>query len=219
MRKLIACLAVVVTTTVLAAGSGLATTGTPAKVWLCHKTKATFKTDAGTFAKFVPIRVSGRAEVRAHVAHGDVRVLPAPTGTWKANLKASRQFCAALRIAAPVTPTTGGVRLDAVLSGGGVTANLTVRTQVGQQRLCYLLQVNAPAGATVQLTSLTLTRASTTVTIDSAQLASTSGCVTLASKAVARVLLSGDVTATLSGTLTPTGGSATAFSAVGTLSA
>jgi hypothetical protein len=221
--KVLALVVIALTTVTVAATSALAATKAPEKVWLCHKTSATFTTDAGTFTKFVPTRVAGRALVRAHLAHGDARVLPVPTGTFRAKLKAAKAFCQALRITAPVTPTTGGVKLEAALAGSGVTADLAVRTQVGQRRLCFVLQVNVPAGATVQLSSLALTRASTTVTIGSAQLTSTSasGCVTLASKADARVLLSGNVLATLTGALSPAGGGGpiSPFHAVGTLSA
>src|SRR5262245_2009149 len=193
--KVLAFVVVALTSIALAATSALAATKAPEKVWLCHKTSATFTTNAGTFVKFVPTRVSGRALVRAHLAHGDARVLPAPTGTFRAKLAAAKTFCGALRITAPVTPTAGGTKLEATLAGSGVTADLSVRTQVGQRRLCFVLQVNAPAGATVQLSSLALTRGATTVTIGSAQLTSTtaSGCVTLASRADAKVLLSGDV--------------------------
>ena len=216
-RHILALVVVTLAGAALAASSALATATAPGKVWLCHKTSATFTTDAGTFSKFVPTRVSGRALVRAHLSHGDVRVLPAPTGTPKAKLKVAKAFCAALRIAAPVTPTAGGVRLDGTLVARTVSADLTIRTQIGQRRLCFVLQVSTPDQAMVQLTSLTLSRASTTVTIGASQLASTTGCVTLASKNDAKALLSGDVAATLNGTRTPAGGSPTSFSAVGTL--
>jgi hypothetical protein len=220
--KVLALVVVALTSVALAASSALAATKAPAKAWLCHKTSATFTTDAGTFTKFVPTRISGRALIRAHLAHGDMRVLPVPTGTFRANLKAAKTFCTALRIAAPVTPTTGGVKLEGTLGGGAITADLSVRTQIGQRKLCFVLQVNPPTGATVQLTSLALTRASTTVTIGSSQLTSTSasGCVTLASKADAKALLSGDVAATLSGNITPSGGGVISpLHLVGTLSA
>lgn len=220
MRRLSALVLVATAAAALTASSAVATAQAPVKTWLCHKTSGTFTTSTGTFTKYVAIRVSGRAEVRGHVKHGDVRVLPAPTGTLKAQRTAARAFCAALRVPAPVTPTSGGMQLDGKLTGGGVTADLDVRTQVGQRRLCFVLDVTAPAGSTVQLTSLTLTRGSVTVTIGSAQLtaASSSGCVTLPSKADAKTLLTGNVTATLSGTVTPAGGSATPFQATGSVS-
>ena len=210
MKKLLA-----LTAAAFAVPPAPATTTSPAKTWLCHKTSATFTTNAGTFAKFVPIRVAGRALVRAHLAHGDVQVLPAPTGTLKARIMAAKAFCGALRVAAPITPVTGGVRLEATLTGGGITSHLTARAQVGQKRLCFELDVTAPAGATVQLT-----RGSTTVTIGASQLTSlsSSGCVALATKNVAKVLLDGDVAVALNGTVTPSGGSATPFQATGTLS-
>lgn len=192
---------------------------TPVKVWLCHKTGVTFSTSAGTFTKVVPIRVTTRALVRAHMAHGDVPVAPAPTGTLTAQRQTAKTFCNALRVVAPITPTRGGVVTSAALSGGGVTGNLTARAQVGQKRLCFTLQMTGPAGATFELTSLTLTQGTTTITIASPSLtaASPSGCITLADRALAKQLLAGGFTATLSGNFTPTGGSATAFQATGAL--
>jgi hypothetical protein len=220
MKKLLALAVLALTAAAFAVPSAPATTTSPAKTWLCHKTSAMFTTNAGTFVKFVPIRVAGRALVRAHLAHGDVQVLPVPTGTLKARITAAKAFCGALRVAAPITPVTGGVRLEATLTGGGITAHLTARTQVGQKRLCFELDVTAPAGATVQLTSLALTRGSTTVTIGASQLTSlsSSGCVALATKSVAKVLLDGDVAVALNGTVTPSGGSAASFQATGTFS-
>lgn len=190
-----------------------------AKVWLCHKTGATSSTSAGTFTKFVPIRVTGRALVRAHRAHGDVPVAPAPSGTLTAQRQAAKTFCNALRVAAPITPTRGGVVTSAALSGGGVTASLTARAQVGRKRLCFTLALTGPAGATFELTSLTLSQGTTTIAIPSTSLtgARPSGCITLADRALARQILAGGFTATLSGNFTPTGGSATAFQASGAL--
>lgn len=189
------------------------------KVWLCHKTGSTFSTNAGTFTKFVAVRVGAKA-VAGHLRHGDVAVSPAPTGTLKAQRQAAKAACGALRRIAPITPSSGGKVLDVTLTGSGITANLTARTQVGQQRLCFELDVTGPAGSTVQLTSLTLSQGSTTVTIPPAALtgADPSGCMTLASRALAKQILAGGFTATLSGTVTPSGGAATPFQLTGTLS-
>jgi hypothetical protein len=209
---------------VAAAVAAPSTVGAPQqtqKVWLCHKTSATFTTTAGTFVRFAPLLVSTRASVRAHVKHGDVAVSPAPTGSLAAQRQAARTTCAALRVPAPITPTRGGKLLDVTLTGSGITVELDVRTQVGQRRLCVALDVTVPAGATIQLTSLTLTQGATTITIPSAQLTGTdpSGCVTLSTKALAKQILDGGFTVTLNGTVTPSGGSATPFQLTGTLSA
>jgi hypothetical protein len=189
------------------------------KVWLCHKTGSTFSTTAGTFTKFVAVRVGAKA-VAPHLRHGDVAVSPAPTGTLKAQRQAAKEACAALRRIAPITPSRGGKALDVTLTGSGITASLTARTQVGQQRLCFALDVTGPVGSTVQLTSLTLSQGSMTVTVPPAGLtgADPSGCMTLASRALANQILAGGFTATLSGSVTPSGGAATPFQLTGTLS-
>jgi hypothetical protein len=217
MQKLIAFMLLALVATAIAASP--ATPQAAQKVWLCHKTGATFSTDAGTFTKFVAIRVSNKAAT-AHMKHGDVAVSPAPTGTRRSQRLAAKTTCAALRVATPITPTSGGNMLDATLMGSGITVDVTARTQVGQRRLCFALDVTGPAGATVQFSSLTLTQGATTVTIPGSQLtgADPSGCIALSSKALAKQLLDGNFTATLSGTLTPSGGSATPFQLTGTLS-
>jgi hypothetical protein len=210
MKKLVTFATLALATAALAAVPGTAgPQQVPKKIWLCHKTGATFTTNAGTFLRFRAIFVRTRAHVRAHMAHGDVALTPQPTSR-----AAARTACAALLVPAAITPLRGGVPLDATLSGGGVTADLNVRTQAGQRRLCFTLDVTVPAGSTLTLTSLTLTRNSTTVMIPSSQLTGTdpSGCITLSSRALAKQIAGGGFTATLVGTL-----NGTAFQATGTL--
>jgi hypothetical protein len=211
VKKLLTFAALALATAAVAVAPGTAgPQQAPKKIWLCHKTGATFTTNAGTFSRFAAIWVRTRAQARAHTAHGDVVLTPAPTSR-----AAARAACAALRVPAPITPTNGGLRLGATLNGGGVTADLTVRTQAGQRRLCFTLDVTVLAGSTVELTSLTLTHNSTTVMIPSAELSGPdpSGCMTLGSRTLAKELAKGGFTATLIGTV---GG--TAFQATGTLS-
>jgi hypothetical protein len=219
MHKLVTLMLVGLIAATLASAATGETTQNGQKVWLCHKTGATFSTNAGTFTKFVAIRVGAKA-VAAHLRHGDVAVSPAPTGTRKAQRQAAKTACAALRRIAPITPSRGGKLLDVTLTGSGITVNLTARTQVGQRRLCFALDVTPPAGATIQLSSLTLSQGSTTVTIPASALTGTdpSGCITLASRDLAKQIADGGFTATLSGTVTPSGGAATPFQLTGTLS-
>lgn len=219
MQKLITLVVLGLMTAAVATASSTGAPQQTQKVWLCHKTGATFSTAAGTFLRFVPIRVR-TAAVTAHMKHGDVAVSPAPSGLLKAQRQAAKTACAALRVAAPITPTSGGKMLDVTLTGSGITVDLTARTQIGQRRLCFSLDVTGPAGATIQLSSLTLTQGATTVTIPGSQLtgADPSGCIALSSKALAKQLLAGNFNATLSGTVTPSGGSATPFQLTGTLS-
>jgi hypothetical protein len=224
MRKLLTITILALATAAVAVASGTAGSqqAPNAKLWLCHKTGATFTANGGTFRKFVAIRVPTRAHMRAHMAHGDVPVNfgATPPTTLKAQRQAAKTFCAAQRVAAPITPLRGGVPLDATLSAAGVTADLTVRTQVGLRRLCFTLDVTPLSGATVQITSLTLSQGSTTITFPASQLTGTdpSGCTTLANRALAKQLLKGTFTATLNGTVTPSGGSPTPFEATGTVS-
>ena len=217
MQKLITLVLLALVATAIAASPATSQAGQ--KVWICHKTRATFSTSAGTFTKFVAIRVGNKAAT-AHMRHGDVAVSPTPTGALKAQRQAAKTACALLRVTAPITPTSGGKMLDVTLTGSGVTVDVTARTQVGQRRLCFALDVTGPAGATIQFASLALTQGATTVTIPESQLtgADPSGCIALSSKALAKQLLEGTFTATLSGTITPSGGSATPFELTGTLS-
>lgn len=220
MQKLVTLVLLGLVAATFASAATGGTTQTAQKVWLCHKTGATFGTNAGTFTKFVAIRVGTKA-VAAHVRHGDVAVSPAPTGTRKAQRQAAKTACAALRVAAPITPTNGGRLLDVTLTGQGITVDLEARTQVGQRQLCFSLDVTAPAGATIQLSSLTLARGATTVTIPGSQLTGTdpSGCIALSTKDLAKQILEGNFNVTLSGIVTPSGGSATPFQLTGTLAA
>ena len=118
MQKLITLVLLALVATAIAASPATPQTGQ--KVWICHKTGATFSTNAGTFTKFVAIRVSSKAAT-AHMRHGDVAVSPAPTGTRKAQRQAAKTACAALRVVAPITPTSGGKKLDVTLTGGSIT--------------------------------------------------------------------------------------------------
>ena len=220
MRKLLTLAVLLALATVALAAPAAAQTQPTTKWWLCHKTGSTFTTSAGSFMKYTAIRVSGRALMRAHLRHGDVAVSPAPTGNLAAQRRAARTACAALRVPAPITPARGGVALNATLSGGGVTANLTVRTQVGQRRVCFTLNITGPSGATFSLSSLTLAQGSTTISFPSSQLTGSNptGCITLTDRDIAKQLLDGSFLATLSGTVTPAGGSASSFQATGNVS-
>jgi hypothetical protein len=217
MQKLMTFVVLGLMTAAVAASSSPAAPLQAQKVWLCHKTSGTFTTDTGTFVRFVAIRVKSKT-VTAHVKHGDMPISPTGT-TLRAQRQAAKTACAALRVAAPITPTSGGKLLDATLTGSGITVDLKTRAQVGQRRLCFSLDVTGPAGATIQLSSLTLTQGATTITIPGAQLTGTdpSGCVMLASKNLAKQLIGGNFNATLIGMVTPSGGSATPFQLTGTL--
>lgn len=219
MHKLVTLMLVGLLAATLASAATGETTQNGQKVWLCHKTGATFSTSGGTFIKFVAIRVGPKA-VAAHLRHGDVALSPAPTGTRKAQRQAAKTACAALQRPAPITPSRGGKPLDVTLTGSGMTVDLTARTQVGQRRLCFALDVTGPTGAAIQLSSLTLSQGPTTITIPAAALTGTdpSGCIALASRDLAKQILEGGFSATLSGTVTPSGGAATPFQLTGTLS-
>jgi hypothetical protein len=117
---------------VAAAATPVAQTATP-KRWICHKADEN---------RYVAIRVSGRAQLRGHLRHGDISAGVPQTRAG------ARTFCKALTI----TPTSGGRRVQTTLTpvapntaGGG---SFTFRAAQGRETLCWTLTIqNLPTGA------------------------------------------------------------------------
>ena len=184
MRKIFLPLSVIaVATATIASGSAIAKHGPPhgnqarqnnnnGKVWICHLANS---------RQYVAIRVSGSAR-DAHLRHGaDIVITPQPE-----TRAAARAIC---RTTPLLTPTRGGARREATLTGpGGVTVQLQVRVRLGQGQLCFRL-TGLSATAT-DIGSLTITRDGTTVatTTFAGTQTTASGCVAI-SRAVARDIL------------------------------
>ena len=176
MKKLLLLVAAAAATAAVAAASLAPAAATP-KTWVCHKANAN---------KYVAILVSGRAALRGHMRHGDIAVMPAPTQTTRAAQRAAaRAFCATL----PVTAARGGVRLETTLTGvAGVSANVAIRTQLGQNRVCFTVNLTAPAGTTA--TTLTLLQGATSVVTTNVTLSgnTASGCLTVPKATIKQLL-------------------------------
>jgi hypothetical protein len=109
----------------------------PPKRWICHKADEN---------RYVAIRVSGRAQLRGHLRHGD---LSAGVPQTRAG---ARAFCRGQTI----TPTRGGQRADATLTpvpGTAVTGggSFTLRAAPGRATLCWTLTIQnlAPSAGAV----------------------------------------------------------------------
>jgi hypothetical protein len=155
-------------TALMLAGVVAATTSTaqttPPKRWICHKADEN---------RYTAIRVSGRAQLRGHMRHGDIS---AGVPQSRAGAKA---FCRTLTI----TPTRGGRRVDATLTpvaGTGVTGggSFTVRAVPGRETVCWTLTISnlAPSAGPVTMAHIHGPRPSTAIfiglTLSPTQLAS-----------------------------------------------
>ncbi len=161
-----------------------------AKVWICHLADNN---------KYVAIRVpTNSAHFRTH-AEDIVAGVPQ-------DREEARRYCERQQ---PLTPRRGGAERETMLTNPanpGVTATLEVRTRLGQGQLCFRL--TNLTGAT-DITSLTITRGTTTITLDVTGAETTeSGCVSI-SRELAREIQKNPGAFTATAVVTTAGGPVT----------
>ena len=162
MRKL------VLGSVLLAAGAlgfAHAQAAAPPKVSICHKTSS-----ATTPYVLVKVRPAVAAK---HVAHHQ-DVIPAPAG--------------GCRSPQALTPTRGGARLTANLTGIAGTGTATIRLRAGQGTVCFRF-TSPPSGFTFALAHIHRGSNTGPIVVPFTSTGATSGCVVAGDLATARALV------------------------------
>ena len=162
MRKVIIGLALCA---VGALGLANAQAAKPQKVSICHKTSS-------TTTPYVLIRVTPAVAAKHVLHHQDV--MPAPASG-----------CRSLQA---LTPTRGGTRLSASLTGSAGTGTATIRLRPGQGTVCFRF-TGLPSGFTFAAAHIHRGSNTGPIVVPFTSTGATSGCVVAGSAETARALV------------------------------
>ena len=148
-----------------ALGLGQAEAAKPAKTSICHKTSS-------ATTPYVLVKVRPAVAARHVMHHQDV--MPVPAGG-----------CRSLQA---LTPTRGGVRLTADLTGTAGTGTATIRLRAGQGTVCFRF-TNLPTGFTFLLAHIHRGSNTGPIVVPFTSTGATAGCVAAGDLATARALV------------------------------
>ncbi len=150
---------------VVALGLGNAQAAKPQKVSICHKTSSATR-------PYVLVKVTPAVAAKHVLHHQDVMPVP-------------EAGCRSLQA---LTPTRGGVRLAADLTGTAGSGTATIRLRPGQGTVCFRF-TGLPAGFSFDAAHIHRESNTGPIVVPLTSTGTTSGCVVAGSAATARALV------------------------------